>query len=530
MAFDLSEVLKDVSRPDTGKEVLAYLPYASLLPDPKNGYSMDGLDELARSIELVGLQQPLRVKDLGAGSYGLISGHRRHAAIGRILKHDPGAFADGIPCIVEKPGGSTALRELQLLLGNADNRVMTPADQLRTVEGVSDCLRRLEKEGYQFPGRHREWIAKMIGMSNTRVARLQAIKNNLATSLLQYFNSGALPVTAAYRLSQESEQIQHDVFRTFGCRLKEMTEAQLEEAIARRKQPPKPDPHIKPAQPAACCDAETRVSEYLAKRQEEDDLFLEMLTQRAREFLAELSEPKPAPTRSEGIARLKDRFKHRDAFGGDLPRYSGSPKGLEMESLDMDSPIFRTWTEVYDMLAIIAMTHSAPDDYWGDEDEDEEPEEEPLPIVRWEGRSVTPPTRELLLLRTIGGTAGAPTYVPAMYQGGARFTVPITGDELPDAASRLSSWIRLPDPTAYGEEFRVAPPEESGPDTPLTAEWQDGDPPRAGRYWCLFLVGGNSVPRFAHWRDDAWHFDGIDATITTPCLGWWPIPGGEVQP
>ena len=44
MAFDLSEVLKDVSGPDTGRDELRYLPYASLLPDIDNGYSMDGIE------------------------------------------------------------------------------------------------------------------------------------------------------------------------------------------------------------------------------------------------------------------------------------------------------------------------------------------------------------------------------------------------------------------------------------------------------------------------------------------------------
>ena len=43
MAFDLSEILKDVPTPDTSRDVIQYLPYANIIPDAKNGYSMDAL-------------------------------------------------------------------------------------------------------------------------------------------------------------------------------------------------------------------------------------------------------------------------------------------------------------------------------------------------------------------------------------------------------------------------------------------------------------------------------------------------------
>ena len=208
MAFDLSEVLKDVSGPDTGRDVISYLPYASLIPDSKNGYSMDGIEDLARNIELVGLQQPPRVKDLGAGHYGLISGHRRYAAIGQILQRDPGAFSNGVPCIIDRTDGSVALRELKLLLGNADNRKLTPADEAQQLERMSDCIRRLEAEGWKFPGRHREWLSKMSGMSKSKIGRLEAIQKHLSTSWLKLFTSGRLPESVAYAIQQIPEKYQ----------------------------------------------------------------------------------------------------------------------------------------------------------------------------------------------------------------------------------------------------------------------------------------------------------------------------------
>ena len=164
MAFDLSEVLKDVSRPDTDKQQIRYIPIELIDPDPDNFYSLDGLEELAGSIEMLGLQQPLLVRPAPEGRFTVISGHRRRAAI--LLIRDGGSeqFADGVPCIVDYSAASDALRELKLIMANADTRKMTSADQNTQAERIEDLLRQLEDEGFQFPGRLRDWVSKLSGM------------------------------------------------------------------------------------------------------------------------------------------------------------------------------------------------------------------------------------------------------------------------------------------------------------------------------------------------------------------------------
>lgn len=535
MAFNLSEVLKDVSLPDTNRERFAYLPYASLLPDPTNGYSMDGVEELARNIELVGLQQPLRVKELGADAYGLISGHRRHAAIGRILQRDPGAFADGIPCVIDAAGGSVAMRELQLLLANADNRKMTAADEAQQAERISDCLRRLEDEGYKFPGRHRDWVSKLSGLSRTKIGRLEAIRHNLAASLLQHFNDGDLGVTTAYRLSQEKEQIQHEVYRIYGKGINDLNEAQLEEAIARRKAPPpEPKQQANPDPYRSSFDAES----YLAERAKEDEQFFLWLTETARPFLAELE---GMDTRQAGIERLKRRFgmQHSGHGGPNMVEFDAAPKGLTLcHANDRRAKIFRTWTEVYDMLCLIALNRVANGEGLDDEDEDDEPEEK-LPTVRWESRAVTPPQREQLLLYQL--TNAGPKYTPAVYCGGAVFRKPAwagqTGAELTGIAQQFSSWLKIPDPNSYGEEYIVEPPKEltpeelrktlaqspivSSPDTP--AAWHTGEPPKAGLYYCRLKW---TKPTVLKWNPErkVFSYPASGGELTGELPDWYPLP------
>ena len=81
MAFDLSAVLKDVSGPDTGKQQIQYIDLDLIDQDPNNFYSLEGIDELAGNIEMLGLQQPLLVRPTKGGRFTVISGHRRRAAL-----------------------------------------------------------------------------------------------------------------------------------------------------------------------------------------------------------------------------------------------------------------------------------------------------------------------------------------------------------------------------------------------------------------------------------------------------------------
>jgi DNA-binding GntR family transcriptional regulator len=147
MAFDLSEVLKDVSTQDTGRQQIQYIDLGLIDPDPDNFYSLEGLEELAGSIEMLGLQQPLLVRPAKGGRYTVISGHRRRAAL--LLIRDGGSqqFADGVPCIVDRSEASAALQELKLIMANSDTRKMSSADQNTQAERIEDLLRQLVDEG-----------------------------------------------------------------------------------------------------------------------------------------------------------------------------------------------------------------------------------------------------------------------------------------------------------------------------------------------------------------------------------------------
>lgn len=201
--FDLSAVLKDVSGPDTGRTQIEYIPADMIDPDPDNFYSLDGIEELAGNIEMLGLQQPLLVRPAKGGRYIVISGHRRRAAIALITDGGSNMFAAGVPCIVDRSAASDALRELKLIMANSDTRKMSSADQNRQALRTEDLLRQLEDEGFEFPGRLRDWVAKLSGMSRTKLARLKVIRDKLELSIRKaHYDGGKLSEEAAYELAR----------------------------------------------------------------------------------------------------------------------------------------------------------------------------------------------------------------------------------------------------------------------------------------------------------------------------------------
>lgn len=199
--FDLASLLGDVSKLDTGDEQIVRIPIEQIDPDERNFYSLDGVEELAGSIELLGLQQPLRVRPNGT-RYTVVSGHRRRAAI--LLIRDGGSeqFAAGVPCIVEYGEASPAMQELRLIYANAQNRQLTAADLSKQAERVTQLLYDLKAQGVEFPGRMREHVAQACKVSASKLARLHAIRANLYRFWLERFDGGELSEDAAYQLSR----------------------------------------------------------------------------------------------------------------------------------------------------------------------------------------------------------------------------------------------------------------------------------------------------------------------------------------
>lgn len=215
MAFNLADVLKDVSNSDTGREQIEYISLSLIDEDPNNFYQLSDLDELAANIAFCGLQQPIRVRQKEDGRYIIVSGHRRRAAVAMLAVEDPQRWQE-ISCIVERDAVSPSLQQLRLIYANSNTRKMTSAEISQQAEQVEKLLYQLKEEGYDFPGRMRDHVAEAVQVSKSKLARLKVIRENLAACWADDWKNGTIGESVAYNLSQMPKSWQTVVHNVWG--------------------------------------------------------------------------------------------------------------------------------------------------------------------------------------------------------------------------------------------------------------------------------------------------------------------------
>lgn len=222
--FNLADLLKDMSEPDTGREQIEYIALDLIDGDANNFYRLNDLEDLAANISMFGLQQPIRLRPNpdAEGRYIIVSGHRRQAAIKLLAEEDPEKWKE-ISCIVNRTPMSPSLQQLQLIYANSNTRALTPAEISEQAVQVEKLLYQLKEEGYEFPGRMREHVAKAVNASTTKLARLKVIREGLAKCWQKDFKSNTLSESTAYelaRLSLEDQQCIFDAKKATGANIR----------------------------------------------------------------------------------------------------------------------------------------------------------------------------------------------------------------------------------------------------------------------------------------------------------------------
>ena len=220
--FEMGDYLKTLAQPvsnsDTGREQIEYIDVDLLYKDQNNFYQLSDLDALADNIATVGLQQPIRVRDGENGHVVIVSGHRRTAAIRKLVEEGRTDLRE-VPCIRERGEASPALQELRLIYANSSTRTLSSPEISQQVEKVRDLLYQLKEEGYEFPGRMRDHVAEACKISRTKLARLDAIRNNLAPNIRKAYWEGSknksLTESTAYELSRLPAEMQNGIVSAY---------------------------------------------------------------------------------------------------------------------------------------------------------------------------------------------------------------------------------------------------------------------------------------------------------------------------
>lgn len=207
-----------VSKLDTSAEPqLQYIDIEQLDAHEANFYEVSNLDTLADSIAMDGLQQPLVVTAGEDGRYTVLSGHRRRAAIRKLVEEDGRENLRRVPCMV-KTYQSQALAELQLIMANSTARVLTSAEVMHQAQRMEELLYQLKEEGYSFPGRMRAQVAEACQVSESKLARLKVIRDKLIGPWMEKFEAGEISEDVAYTIAKMGQDYQVSLAEIFDAR------------------------------------------------------------------------------------------------------------------------------------------------------------------------------------------------------------------------------------------------------------------------------------------------------------------------
>lgn len=408
MSFDISKfaaTMNRVSDLDTGLQLLSI---ALLDANKRNFYPpVQEFDALVESIEANGLLEPLTVVPGEGGRYRLISGHNRLKALRQLYdasNHDD-RWAE-IPCLVLPPM-TEAQEQCAIIEGNRQRKKggALLAEEARRL--TKSYVARKEA-GEEFKGRIRDRVAEALQVSATKLAVVNAIENNIKVpGFLEQWKTGDASESVLYEISKlpvEAQRVLWDrqcdgeflmgkTVQHFGkawdlCRHEcpqtgafcengeRMVAAKLKngnfECVgccmeckekdwcgSKCKHIPEPESVKQIVKERATVGVDLgkdpdrsvdAVQDYLAARRQEDERFESLLYKYRDAFLPSL---RVCEDRKDGIFILKERFKYSGS-GSSTGGWAGSPKGLGVHNGDFHM-IERTWTEVWDMLAVIAL-------------------------------------------------------------------------------------------------------------------------------------------------------------------------------
>lgn len=211
-SIDIAAVLSgQVSKLDTTAPAFEEVKVDLIDPNEMNFFPVeDDLTDLAESIQLEGLLQPIVVTPTEDGRYRVIAGHRRRAAVLKLKEADPVSWQT-VPCKIVHPE-SKALEELMLIQTNTEAREIGWSEKSTAATRVENILIQLKKENkIELPGKMRATVAKLIKTSESQIARAKYIKKHLTKEARAIH----LNDNCAYRVAHLPEDWQRELVEHF---------------------------------------------------------------------------------------------------------------------------------------------------------------------------------------------------------------------------------------------------------------------------------------------------------------------------
>lgn len=185
-------------------DTMMEIPVDDIRDNPRNFYptpDSQALRALMDSIRANGLLEPPTVVPAGDGTYRLISGHSRMAAIRALRETEtPDQWAT-VLCRVLPPM-SEGQEQAAVIEANRQ-RVKSNALLADEAERLTEAYIKRREAGEQLPGRIRDYVAEALQVKATKVANLSAIKNGLKVpGIVESWKCNEIPEAAALQIAR----------------------------------------------------------------------------------------------------------------------------------------------------------------------------------------------------------------------------------------------------------------------------------------------------------------------------------------
>lgn len=205
------------------------IPLSRILPNEKNSYSLENIDELANSIAVHGLLEPILVIPDGE-NYRLVSGERRYLAAKQ-------AGYDPIEAIVLSTVELESTDEEILLIVANSYRTKTSSEKAQEIARLTELYRQKEEEtpGFLQGLNVTQMVANKMDVSPLTVTRALRLEK-LIPEMQALVDEEQLSASAAEKYAKFSPQVQQDVAQHIRKRTKRGETFTREEAAKLQKQ------------------------------------------------------------------------------------------------------------------------------------------------------------------------------------------------------------------------------------------------------------------------------------------------------
>ena len=220
MAFNLTQLLNSNSREVNKSEEeemktlnfnIKNIDIDHIVPAKENFYSVDDIENIKQSIELLGIEQNLIVERIDRDNYKLVAGHRRYFASKALVEEGKEKFRI-LPCKVKtKSEDNALLNKLTMVMTNSTTRELSDWEKMKQSIEVEEIINSLKKEN-NIKGRTRDLLSEILNISSSQLGRYKAINNNLIEELQEEFKNNNINYSVAYKASQLTKEYQLKAF------------------------------------------------------------------------------------------------------------------------------------------------------------------------------------------------------------------------------------------------------------------------------------------------------------------------------